>query len=104
MLGTWFDDTGDYGINTSKRKEKMPFMMSTLKKQANPRTVGIYTVAARLNLAERVVIRSITYNIEAFPVITVKEMKELESVQLTIMTNVLEAFFHSERYFVTAGV
>ena len=52
--------------------------------------MGIYTVAARLNLAEIVVILSITYNIEAFPVITVKEMKELESVQLTIITNVLE--------------
>ena len=90
MLGTWFDETGDYGINTNKRKKKMPFMISTVRKQANPRTVGSYTVAARLNLAEIVVIRSFMYNIEAFPVITSKEVKELESVQLSILTNCLE--------------
>ena len=90
MLGTWFDETGDYAINTSKRKEKIPFMVGTVKKQANPKTVGIYTVAARLNLAEIVIIKSIIYNIEAFPVITTKEIKELESVQLQILTSTLQ--------------
>ena len=65
-------------------------MISTVRKQANPRTVGSYTVAARLNLAEIVVIRSSMYNTEVFTVITSKEIKELESVQLSILTNCLE--------------
>ena len=65
-------------------------MVGTVKKQANPKTVGIYTVAARLNLAEIVIIKSIIYNIEAFPVITTKEIKELESVQLQILTSTLQ--------------
>ena len=90
MLGTWFDETGDYEINISKRKEKIPFMVGTVKKQANPKTVGVYTVAARLNLAEIVIIKSIIYNIEAFSVITTKEIKELESVQLKILTSTLQ--------------
>ena len=90
MLGTWYDETGDYGINTKKRREKLPFMIATVKRQANPKTVGKFTVDARLNLAEIVVIRSIIYNIEAYSVITMKEMKELESVQLSILTNLLE--------------
>ena len=38
MLGTWFDETGDFGTTTNKRKKKMPFMITTVKKQANPRT------------------------------------------------------------------
>ena len=90
LLGSWFDETGDYEINTSKRKEKIPFMVGTVKKQANPKTVGVYTVAARLNLAEIVIIKSIIYNIEAYPVITTKEVKELESVQLKILTSTLQ--------------
>ena len=90
LLGTWYDETGDYGINTRKRREKLPFMIATVKRQANPKTVGKFTVDARLNLAEIVVIRSIIYNIEAYSVITMKEMKELESVQLSILTNLLE--------------
>ena len=90
LLGSWFDETGDYEINTSKRKEKIPFMVGTVKRQANPKTVGVYTVAARLNLAEIVIIKSIIYNIEAYPVITAKEVKELESVQLKILTSTLQ--------------
>ena len=90
MLGTWIDETGDYGINTMKKKEKLPFMISTVKKQASPKSIGIYSVEGRLKLAEAVIIKSILYNAEGFPSHTDAEIKELESVQLNILTSLLE--------------
>ena len=90
MLGSWFDETGDYGINSKKRKENLQYMISFIKRQASPRSIGIYTVEARLVLAEAVIIPSILYNVEAFPVITERELKDLESIQLSILTNILE--------------
>jgi hypothetical protein len=90
MLGTWWDETGKYMINNRKREERLQFMISTVKSQANPRNVGIYTVEARLNLADIVVIPSILYNAEAFPDYSNEEMKKLESIQLKILTGILE--------------
>ena len=90
MLGTWIDETGEYGINTKKKKEKLPFMVSTVRRQASPKTIGIYSVEGRLKLAETVIIKSILYNAEGFPSHTDAEIKELESAQLNILTSLLE--------------
>jgi hypothetical protein len=90
MLGTWVDESGNYGINIRKKKEKLPFMISTMKREASPRNVGIYSVESRLKLAEIVIIPSILNNAEGFPAQKDAEIKELESVQLDILTNILE--------------
>ena len=65
-------------------------MMMLIKRQASPKKVGIYAVGARLKLAEIAIISSILFNVEAFPIIKEGEMKELESMQLQILTNILE--------------
>ena len=65
-------------------------MISTVKKQASPKSIGIYSVEGRLKLAEAVIIKSILYNAEGFPSHTDAEIKELESVQLNILTSLLE--------------
>jgi hypothetical protein len=90
QLGSWFDETGDYDINIKKKKEKLNYMISTVKKQAGPRTVGKYTYESRLKLAEAVVIQSILYNVEAFQVVKENEIKKLESTQHTILASTLE--------------
>ena len=90
MLGTWVDETGNYGINIKKKKETLSFMISMVKRQASPRTVGIFAIEARLKLAEIVIISSILFNVEAFSILREVEMKELESLQLSILTNILE--------------
>ena len=69
MLGTWVDESGNYGINIWKKKEMVPYMMMLIKRQASPKTVGIYAVVARLKLAEIAIISSILFNVEAFPII-----------------------------------
>ena len=90
MLGTWVDESGKYEININKKKEKLPYMISTTKKDASPKTVGIYTVESRLKLAETVIIPSILNDIEGFPVLKGAEIKKLESMQLNILTDILE--------------
>ena len=42
LLGTWVDSRGDYGLDVNKKKEKLQFMISTVKRQANPRSVWEY--------------------------------------------------------------
>ena len=90
VLGTWMDETGTYEINIWKRKEKLQFMLTTVRNQASPKTVGIMAVEARFKLAETVVLPSMIYNAEEFPSHTAQEMKQLESIQLTILTGILE--------------
>ena len=90
MLGTWYDETGCYGININKKKENLKFMINTNKLEAHPKNVGKLAVAARLNLAEIVTIASILHHVEAFHQYTQKEMQELEKVQLTILIGILE--------------
>ena len=90
MLGSWMDESGTYGINTKKRREKLPYMISTIKQRASPKNVGIYAIEARLKLAEIVIIPSILANAEGFPTYKNQEIKELESAQLNILTNILE--------------
>ena len=90
VLGSWFDSSGNYGINTEKRKEKLNFMIGTTKTEAHPRNVGRWAVDGRLKLAEVVVLQSILYNSEAFHEHTKDEMHELEKIQHTILTKMLE--------------
>ena len=90
MLGTWFDETGEYNASIIKKKQDLQYMISTVKHQASPRNVGVLTVKARLNLAEIVVIPSLLYNAEAFPYYTDKEIKKLESTHQALLTGILE--------------
>ncbi len=89
-LGTWIDETGDYGINIRKKKEKLKFMITTTKNEASPKNVGVYALEARLMLAEIVVIKSILYNAEAFHEYQEDEMTELERIQHTVLVGILE--------------
>ena len=89
-LGTWYDESGEYGINTRKKKEKLPFMIHTTRREANPQNVGVYAIDARLKLAETVVILSVLYNAEAFPTHKDSEIKDLEQLQLSILVGILE--------------
>ena len=90
MLGSWMDETGEYEINITKRSEKIPFMISTIRNQASSKTVGKLAVESRLNLVEVVIIPSILHNIEGHTTITKKEMQQLEGAQHQILTGVLE--------------
>ena len=73
MLGTWLDESGTYGINIRKKKEKLKYMISSVKSDAHPRKIGTYAVEARLKLAEVVILPSILYNAEAFRDLKIKE-------------------------------
>ena len=90
MLGTWFDESGEYGINITKKKGKLQYMICTTKNEANPKNVGKFAADARIKLSEVVVIPSLLYNAEAFNYYTEKEMQQLERIQHTILTGILE--------------
>ena len=65
-------------------------MIATVKNQGHPKKVGVYAVETRLKLAGIVVIPSILHHVEAFPYHTEKEIQKLESVQLQMLTGILE--------------
>ena len=90
LVGSWIDENGSYGINISKRIEKLQYMISSIKRRASPKKIGVYTVEARLRLAEVVIIPSILHNAEGFPMYKEDEIKQLESVQLKVLTGILE--------------
>ena len=90
LVGTWFDETGDYGINIKKRKEILQFMISTTKHEAHPKNLGRLAVDARLKLAEIVNITSILHNAEAFHQYKEAEIQELERIQHSILVGILE--------------
>ena len=90
MLGCWFDKTGRFEPNIIKRKEKLPIMLQTIRNQASPKTVGIKAVAGRLQLIEAVVIQSMLNSAEGFHDHNDTEIKHLESLQLHILTTILE--------------
>jgi hypothetical protein len=90
LLGSWFDETGNYGINIVKRSEKLPFMIATIKNQGHPKNIGIYAVETRLTLAQIVVVPSLLHHVEGYPNFSEKEIEKLESMQLEILTGILE--------------
>ena len=75
-------------------------MISTTstRREAHPKNIGRFTVAARLKLAETVVIPSLLYNAEAFPYYTDKEIMEVERMQKDILTGILEVHKTSPYY------
>ncbi len=89
-LGTWFDETGEYGININKKKGKLQYMISTTKSEANPKNIGVYATDARLKLAEVVVIISLLHNAEAFHEYKEQEITDLEKIQHTLLLGILE--------------
>ena len=90
LLGSWIDEDGSYGVNIEKKREKLPYMLSTTRRQASPKNIGVYSMESRLKLAETVVLQSILVNVEGFPSYKDVEIKQLESVQLNILTDLLE--------------
>ena len=90
MLGTWFDETGKYGINIKKKKIKLQFMISTAKRIGSNKEVGTMAIETRLKLGESVIIPSILYNAEAFPTYKKTEVDELERIQAKMLTQFLE--------------
>ena len=90
MLGTWFDETGRFEINIVKRKQKLPFMIGTVKGVGCSPNVGYLAVQVRLKLGEVVILPSFLYNAEAFAVYTPKEIEELEKVQGNMLRQFLE--------------
>ena len=90
LIGTWFDETGDYGMHIRKTKEKLNFMISTTRNEAHPRNLGELAVAARLTLAEVVVVPTILYDAEAFPNYKEDEITELERIQHSVIVGILE--------------
>ena len=90
LLGTWFDESGNFMINIVKRKQKLQFMISTTKSVGSFKNVGYLAVEARLKLGEAVVLPSFLYNAEAFPSYSQEEIKELERVQGNMLRQFLE--------------
>ena len=41
-LGTWYDESGDYGVNINKKKETLQFMISTVRNEAHPNWEPIF--------------------------------------------------------------
>ena len=76
LLGTWFDETGEYEINITKRGEKLNFMISTIRNQGHPKKVGHYAVESRPKLAEVIAIKSLLHSAEAFPNYREKEIQK----------------------------
>ena len=77
-------------INIVKRREKLPYMISHTKSIANTKQMGTLAIAARLKMMETIIIKSITYNVEAFATYTSKEIEELERVQAETLRKLLE--------------
>ena len=97
-LGTWYDESGEYSINIDKKRETLQYMISTVRNEAHPSNIGAYTTAARLNLAEVVIIPSILYNAEAYHEYKDDEIKELDRVQHQVLNGILELPFSTPYY------
>ena len=90
FLGTWFDQTGPFFmINIRKRETNIPYMISTTNRIASEWNMGIFSTRARLKMVESVLLKSLLYNIEAYPTFTKIEMRMLESMQGRMLKEVL---------------
>ena len=90
LLGVWLDPSGKYQINIDKNFNRIVYMVTTVKVIANQKTMGIMTTISRLYLVEIIVLPTILYGIEAWAVITKKEMCDLERMLGKILRQVLE--------------
>ena len=70
-------------------KTKLQYMINTVKQRTLPQKMGKYAVDAKLKLAETIIIAGLLHNAEGFPSYTESEIKELEKIQHTIITELL---------------
>ena len=89
-LGVWLDKTGQYKINIFKKKEKIPYMISSTKRIASTQKMGKLSTQARLKMMNSILVMSILYNVEAFATFTNKELELLEGAQAQIVRQLLE--------------
>ena len=80
-LGVWIDTSAKYGINIIKKKDKIPYMISNIKRIANSNTMGKLSIEARLKMIDTILVPSLIYNAEAYPTHTREEMRQLEALQ-----------------------
>ena len=89
-LGMWIDETGTFGINIKKRKEKLSHMIETIKAIASTKNMGILAMEARFKLSESIILPSILYNVEVIHNLQKKEIDELEKMQAQVLKRILE--------------
>ena len=87
-VGHWMDERGTYEINIEKNKTKVPTMIASVAAIGNMK-MGTMATEVRLNLVNVIVMKSLLYNIETFPQVAPKEIKELEKVQHRILTKLM---------------
>ena len=89
-LGTTIDETATYKINIKDIKGKVQAMINTTKQVGSFHEVGKMATQTRLKLLESAIVKSILYNVEAFPTTTDEEIKELERVQHNVLNQLFE--------------
>ena len=89
-LGTWYNDNGTLTTNIKRIKEKLPFMIKTVKEQASPTNLGVLAVQGRLKLCETVLIPSVLHNTEAYANLSKDNVDAYEQIQSKILKDLLE--------------
>ena len=90
LLGTWFDETGQYRINIVKRESNLQFMTNTTKQICSTKNMGTLAIEGRLKTAEAVILPAFLYNAEGFAEFTSKELEEMEKLQGNMLRQLLE--------------
>ena len=90
FLGTWIDKSGKYKINILKKKQKLPYMISSIKFIASTFKMGIMSTQARMKLMNAILMQSLIYNAEAFANFTKEEVRMLEGTQAQALKELLE--------------
>ena len=90
FLGTLIDENAVYSANIKQVKGKVQAMINTTKQVGSMYEVGKMATQTRLKLLESAMIKSVLYNVEAFPTITDEEIKELERLQHNILNQLFE--------------
>ena len=90
FLGTWMDKSGKYKINILKKKQKLPYMISSIKFIASTFKMGKMSTQARMKLMNAILMQSLIYNAEAFANFTKEEVKMLEGTQAQALKELLE--------------
>ena len=89
-LGTWYNDNGTLTTNITRIKEKLPFMIKTVKEQASPTNLGNLAIQGRLKLCETVLIPSVLHNTEAYANLTKDNVDTYEQIQSKTLKDLLE--------------
>ena len=89
-LGVWMDKSGKYKINILKKKEKLSYMINSIRTIASTHKMGNLSTQARLKMMDTILIPSIIYNAEAFATFSNKEIELLESSQAQMIRQLLE--------------